>query len=232
PLVEDPRRTRLRAAVMLYASAEVAAFRRDLPVLIVRAGLDRPDVNREVAQLAVKAMMENAPVTVFNHASGHHAFETVDDNAATVSAIGAVFAFVKRATGAAYQSAARSAAREVSAAGAFMSGNYAAASAAYASLVSERPGDARLRLSYGESLLAERRYAEACAEFARLKGAALGPRDLGVPAARACALSGDAASAIAWLRTIPKRFLPSGLEHDAAFAALSGREEFRALFRP
>ena len=94
-----------------------------------------------------------------------------------------MFAFVKRVTAPGYQSASRNARREVVAAGAAMTGNHALAASTLADLVRERPADARLRLSYGEALLANRRYADACVEFARLKGAALGPRDLGIPAA-------------------------------------------------
>jgi dienelactone hydrolase len=232
PLVEAPRRTGISAAVMLYGAADIDSFRLDLPVLLVRAGQDRPDVNRAIAQLALRAVTENAPVTLINHAAGHHAFETLDDNAATVAAIDAVFAFVKSATAGAVRAASRDTLREVEAAGAFMSGDYARASAAYAELLKARPRDPRLGLSYGESLLAERRYADACAQFDRLKGVSLGPRDVGIPAAQACALKGDATAAIAWLRTIPKRFLPPDAQHDAAFASLRDREDFRALFRP
>jgi dienelactone hydrolase len=101
PLVEDPRRAGIHAAVMLYGGADVAQFRRDLPVLIVRAGLDRPGVNRDLAALAASAIAQNAPVTILNHPTGHHGFEIVDDDDATRSTIEAVLAFVKRTTPAA-----------------------------------------------------------------------------------------------------------------------------------
>jgi hypothetical protein len=64
-----------------------------------------------------------------------------------------------------------------------------------------------------------------------LKGKGLGPRDLGLPAARACMLKGDADAAIAWLRSIPQRFLPAEVEKAPEFAALQGRADFHALFR-
>jgi hypothetical protein len=231
PLVEDPHRTGIHAAIMLYGSAPVHEFRRDLPVLLVRAGLDRPDVNRSVADVAAEAIAQNAPITLLNHATGHHGFELTDDDAATRSTIDAVFAFVKRATAPGYRAASRAAEREAAAAGAFMTGQYALATEAFGALAREHPADARLRLSYGEALLSAQRYADACAEFERLKGASLGARDLGVPAARACALSGDAVRSIGWLRTIPKRFLPPSLENDPALSSLREREDFRALFR-
>lgn len=81
PLVQDPGETRVAAAVMYYGSAVVSAFRRDLPMLFVRAGLDRPPVNRGIADLMGRAVEQNAPVTLLNHASGHHGFEIIDDDA-------------------------------------------------------------------------------------------------------------------------------------------------------
>ena len=83
PLVEDPRLTTVRAAVMFYGSAPAREFRLDLPVFYVRAGLDRPDVNRRITELAAAAIAQNAPLTLVNNPSGHHAFEVNDDDDAT-----------------------------------------------------------------------------------------------------------------------------------------------------
>jgi hypothetical protein len=51
PVFLNPRRTAVKAAVMYYGSAEVRTFRRDLPILFVRAGLDRPPVTRAMTEL-------------------------------------------------------------------------------------------------------------------------------------------------------------------------------------
>jgi hypothetical protein len=96
--------------------------------------------------------------------------------------------------------------------------------------VAARPDDPRLRLAYGEALLGDAQYAAACTEFEKLKGKGLGPRDLGVPAARACAQKRDADAAVAWLASIPARFRPADLAADPAFASLQSRSDFRALF--
>jgi hypothetical protein len=37
-------------------------------------------------------------------------------------------------------------------------------------------------------------------------------------------------AAIAWLRSIPARYLPPSVGQDPAFAALRDRQDFRALF--
>jgi hypothetical protein len=68
-------------------------------------------------------------------------------------------------------------------------------------------------------------------EFEKLKGKRLGPRDLGVPAARVHA-ERDAAVAIAWLESIPARFRPRSLENDPIFATIRDQPEFKALFQP
>ena len=232
PLLQDPRQTAIKAAVMYYGSAVVSDFRRDLPVLYVRAGLDRPALNRDITELASRAISQNAPVTLLNHPTGHHAFEAFDDDDATREIIDRTLDFVKRATAQPYQAAMRKALPEATAAASMVVGNYAQAAKQYAELVAARPDDARMRLAYGEALLGDAQYATACAEFERLKGKGLGPRDLGLPAARACMQKGDADAAIAWLRTIPRQFLPADVAKEPVFAPLQDRPDFQALFEP
>lgn len=231
PIVQDPSLAAVKAAVMYYGTANVKAFRLDLPLLMVRAGLDRPALNAAMGTLASAAVAQNAPVTVLNHPAGPHGFEAASNDAMTRVVIDQTIDFVKRATSPAYQGALRAGLPEAIAAGHVSSGNFKAAASVYAKLVEVRPDDARLRLSYGESLLADAQFAMACAEFEKLKGKGLGPRDLGLPAARACAQMGDADRAVEWIRSIPSRFLPAEVQKDAALASLHGRADFQALFK-
>jgi Tetratricopeptide repeat len=232
PMLQDPAQTAIKAAVMYYGSATVTEFRRDLPVLYVRAGLDRPELNRAIVGLASRALSQNAPITLLNHPTGHHGFEAFDDDDGTREIIERTLDFVKRATAASYQVAIRRRLTEATAAGHLATGNHGQAVKLYAELVAAHPDDARLRLAYGEALLGDRQHAAACAELERLKGKGLGPRDLGLPAARACMQKGDAEAAIAWLRSIPQRFLPADVANDPVFAPLRDRPDFRALFEP
>lgn len=231
PIVQNPRQTAVKAAVMYYGAAPVAVFRRDLPLLFVRAGLDRPPLNRAIVDLVSLATTQNAPVTLVNYPGGHHAFEIVDDEQATHEVIDQTIAFVKQATSSSSQASLRNGLPESTAAAHVMTGQFADAVAVYAGLVKAAPDDTRLRLSYGEALLGASRFAEACAELGTLKGKGLGPRDLGVPAARACMQKGDPDAAIAWLKTIPQPFLPGDLEEDPVFAPIKGRPDFTALFQ-
>ena len=230
PIVEDPKMSAVKAAVMYYGTGPVTQFRLDLPVLFVRAGLDRPDVNRAITAIAADAVTQNAPFTLLNHAGGYHAFEMFNHDDATRDVMEQTVAFVKRATARSYLSAVESGVTEAAAAGQVLSGNFKQAAVTYATLVASRPDDARLRLSYGEALLGDQQFAAACSEFEQLKGKGLGPRDLGLPAARACMQKGDPDAAIAWLRTIPTRFLPPSVQNEAVFASLREREDFKALF--
>ncbi|HUQ79845.1 MAG TPA: hypothetical protein VM076_01840 [Gemmatimonadaceae bacterium] len=230
PVVEDPKMTSIGGAVMYYGTGPVTEFRLDLPVLYVRAGLDRPEVNKEIMALAALAASQNAPVTLLNHSTGYHAFEMFNDDDATRDVMEQTLSFVRRVTSPGYQASLREGIPEARAAGYVQLQAYAKAAPIYAGLVAKRPDDARLRLSYGEALLGAERYGEACAEMEKLKGKPLGPRDLGLPAARACMLKGDADAAIAWLKTIPTRFLPPQIATEPAFAPIKDRADFKALF--
>ena len=230
PFVEDPKQTSIKAAVMYYGTGPVTQFRLDLPVLYVRAGLDRPALNQGITELAALAVTQNAPLTLLNHPSGYHAFEAANDDDATRDVMEQTLSFVRRATAAGFQAAVARGVREASAAGYLLTRAHGKAAQIYGELVAVRPDAVRLRLSYGEALLGDGQFAAACAEFEKLKGKGLGPRDLGLPAARACMQKGDADAAIAWLRSIPTRFLPPDVQNEAVFAPVKAREDFRALF--
>ena len=230
PLVQDRRSTLIKSAVMYYGAGQVTEFRPDLPILFVRAGLDRPPLNLAIDRIVASALSQNAPVTLLNYASGYHAFEIRNDDEQTRRVIDQTLEFVKTTTAVAYQAGLRRGVLEATAAGHITSGRFGEAVKSYAQLVSSSPDNHTLRLAYGEALLGDRQFAVACAEFEKLKGKGLGPRDLGVPAARACMQKGDADAAIAWLQSIPARFRPVELAKDPIFAPLQDRAEFKALF--
>jgi predicted Zn-dependent protease len=112
-----------------------------------------------------------------------------------------------------------------------LSGDFSRAATLYGTLLVQRPDDPRLLLSYAEALLGAGRYKDARAQFDHLRPMhAVGPRDLGVPAATACILDGDPDAGIEWLKTIPKQFLPRGLLDDMTFRSVRERADFQALF--
>lgn len=59
----------------------VADVRRDVPLLITRAGRDQfPAMNASIDRFMRQALIENLPITFVNHAEGPHAFDLFDDS--------------------------------------------------------------------------------------------------------------------------------------------------------
>ena len=53
------------------------------PMLIVRAGLDAPELNKSIDRLLTAAIAKNVSLDFMNHTTGHHAFDILDDNVRT-----------------------------------------------------------------------------------------------------------------------------------------------------
>ena len=59
----------------------VADLRRDVPLLITRAGRDQfPAMNASIDRFIRQGLVENLPITFVNHAEGPHAFDLFDDS--------------------------------------------------------------------------------------------------------------------------------------------------------
>jgi dienelactone hydrolase len=231
PAVEDPQRKAIKAAVIYYGSADVSKFRLDLPVLFVRAGLDQPLTNKSFDRRIAAGIAANAPWTVLNYPGGHHGFDVLDDNDLSREIIEETFRFARLAISGSHQSALQGGLAEAIAAGAMFTEDFAGAAALYHELVAVQPQDARLLLAYGNALSGAKQYKEARAQFNRAKAiGGLGPRDLGLPAAKACVLDHDPEAAMAWLKTIPPQGLPASIQADPDFASLKDRADFQALF--
>lgn len=65
------------------------------PLLIVRAGLDNAALNAGIDELVHAALLRNLDLTFLNHATGHHAFDILDDNGRSHEIISATLAFIK-----------------------------------------------------------------------------------------------------------------------------------------
>ncbi|MCU1383187.1 MAG: putative Esterase/lipase [Acidobacteria bacterium] len=63
------------------AGRTVRDLRRDVPLLITRAGRDQfPAMNASIDSFMRHALIENLPITFVNHAEGPHAFDLFDDS--------------------------------------------------------------------------------------------------------------------------------------------------------
>jgi len=70
----------------------------DVPMFIVRAGLDDPELNRSIDLFVQKALAINAPLDLANHARGRHAFDILDDDARSREIIARTIEFIKANT--------------------------------------------------------------------------------------------------------------------------------------
>lgn len=71
--------TRIKAAMMYYGAPKMENFRLNMPVLLVRAGLDNPQLNKALDTLAFKALQAFAPYTIVSFNTATHPFEDIDD---------------------------------------------------------------------------------------------------------------------------------------------------------
>ena len=63
------------------AGRSVADLRRDVPLLITRAGRDQfPAMNASIDRFIRQGLIENLPMTFVNHPEGPHAFDLFDDS--------------------------------------------------------------------------------------------------------------------------------------------------------
>ncbi len=70
-------------------------LRNDVPLFMVRAGLDDiPNCNNSQDEFIVKALENNLPLTLINY-RGHHAFDVVDDNDESRAIINQTLEFLK-----------------------------------------------------------------------------------------------------------------------------------------
>jgi hypothetical protein len=63
------------------AGRTITDLRRDVPLLITRAGRDQfPGMNASIDSFIRQGLVENLPITFVNHAEGPHAFDLFDDS--------------------------------------------------------------------------------------------------------------------------------------------------------
>ena len=69
---------------------------RDIPLFIVRAGQDHfPHLNDSIDRFLVKALTQNMPIKLANHANGPHAFDVLDDSDTSREIIREILAFMR-----------------------------------------------------------------------------------------------------------------------------------------
>jgi len=142
PLLMQPEALGAKAAVLYYGSAEVPIVRTDLPILLVRAGKDRPQQNEGIDRLAAQAFSSNAPWTVVNLPGAHHAFDVFDDTEESRTAVRRTVAYLQDRLAPPPNAAAQPPNDARDGAVHLMVGEYAEAEACYTRYVAAHPQDA------------------------------------------------------------------------------------------
>ena len=79
------------------AGRTVADLRRDVPLLITRAGRDQfPAMNASIDRFMRQGLAANLPITFVNHAEGPHAFDLFDDSRMSREVIRQTLRFVRQ----------------------------------------------------------------------------------------------------------------------------------------
>ena len=151
PLVSSDR-PHIKGAVVYYGSGEVPALRRDLPVLMVRAGLDSTQLNSQIDALVSRALKENAPWELVNFAGGQHGFDIFDDNDESRAVMRRTLEFVRTSLDPAYRKALAAAQLKAQAAGLLYSEKWQEAADAYERLAAEDKTSSTAHAKLAEAL--------------------------------------------------------------------------------
>jgi acetyl esterase/lipase len=68
----------------------------DTPLLIARAGQDRPEFNSTIDEFVQAALAANLPLDLLNHPSGRHAFDTLDNDRRSQAIVAHTIAFLQQ----------------------------------------------------------------------------------------------------------------------------------------
>ena len=202
-VASDSTRRTIRALVLYYGAGATTSFRRDLPIQIVRAGMDQPGLMREIDAFVARALAANAPISVVNHPSGEHPFEESASRAGA-SVVESTLAFLYHMVAANHVADIVAEIRRAEAGAAAYSGDWPRAARAFQALSDASPNDAELQRKLGDARLAGGEFNAAAAAY--LRSRALGHwrrRDIQIGLIAAYAQRGQREKAFAELDDFP-----------------------------
>jgi tetratricopeptide (TPR) repeat protein len=224
----------LRSGVVYYGTADVASFRLDRPLLLVRAGLDNVDLNREIDALVARAVRANAPIEVLNLPAAVHGFDLRDDTEVTRTAIAHTLDFLAATLRGPLVDAVRAGAETAGAAAAAYREDWRVAESAYVRLVEKNPQDPVLWQRLGESRRSLGDLSGALAAFE--KALAIGSPNAGIVGFAVASLHAEAGRIDDAFRALEGmksrlRFFQGELRSAPAFEAVRRDPRFEALLK-
>jgi dienelactone hydrolase len=234
PLALQEQRKYVRCAVVYYGMPQSwPKIRADLPLFIVKAGLDHPELNQRIDQFVAQATQQNNDVTYVVYASGRHAFDVFDDTLRTRDIVRETLQFMRIQLSPAVQKEIAEAAQQRVASAAFMAKDWPAMEKAYQALVNAQPdnGEAHFRLGLAQHYLGK--FDPAIASFARAidKGYMVPASTYNIACAKS--LRGDLDGALAALRLALERGFADHalLKEDPDLANLRNDARFGELMK-
>jgi tetratricopeptide (TPR) repeat protein len=168
PLAMNNERRYLRCAVFYYGMPEQwPVIRPDLPLFVVKAGVDNPELNARIDRFALSAAAANVDMTYVVHASATHAFDVAEDSVRTSEIIQATLRFVRVQLSPQLQSESEVAALERRARLAWFRSDWPEMARAYEALTRLKPesGESYFRLGFARLFLGQ--FKEAIPSFER-----------------------------------------------------------------
>jgi hypothetical protein len=232
PIITNPRQHDVKAAIIYYGFGKILSFKYDMPVLLVRSGLDNPRTNRFIDTIAFQAFSNNAPWTIINHSSGRHPFEFDEKNEQSVLVIKQTLDFMSRSVSKEYITARDMKADEINAGTALYTFNWAEAILLYNKICKASPrADNYMKL--GHSYFGAQLYKEALAAYESCLQAGEGRlRDLAIPASVSAARLRLENETFKWLTLLLKA--PGGKQYiqtSNEFDYLKNTEKYKILLQ-
>jgi acetyl esterase/lipase len=95
PMFGEPGPGEKQAYAMSPAAALAETTNAVPPILISKAGLDDPQLNESIDRFVNVALARNVTLDLMTHPPGHHAFDTLDDDARSREIIARTLAFLR-----------------------------------------------------------------------------------------------------------------------------------------
>ena len=207
PVALTGNRPSIRGYVLYYGAGPAESPRLDVPVLVARAGLDAPQLNRGLDSLVTHLSNAGVPLTLITYPAGQHGFDIADSTAMSARVIEQTLDFMEAVTTPELRNAIVVATPEVRASAAFVAGRWAEAAQLYSELYRTRPNSRSVAWRFGLAQLEAGQYAGALDAFARARDLGVsGARDIGLPAARAGVRAGQTQKAAEWIVWALQRF--------------------------
>src|SRR4051812_27130749 len=152
PIAMSASRPNIKGAVVYYGWGELGSIRRNVPVMLVRAGLDSTQLNKGLSAMFARAVQENAPWSLVNIAGGQHGFDVFDDNEESRSVVKATMEFMRDTVRPEYGQAIAKGQAKAEAAGLLSAEKWPEAVAAYERVTKAEPTDSAAHWRLAQAL--------------------------------------------------------------------------------